>query len=599
MSCSKFEQVLSQVQMPGQYVGGEINSIIKPEVPFRLALCFPDTYAIGMSNHGCRILYEIVNSMDEWACERAYTPLPDMEEKMRENALPMATLESKVSLADCAAVTFSMQYELGTSSMLTMLDLAGITLLREERGEDEPFILGGGHSFFNPEPLADFFDVMFIGEGEEGLPQMLRIISENRGKLGRAKIIEKIAHEVTGAYAPSLYETEEEDGFTVIRKGAAPYPVKRAVVTDFENCPTPIKPVVPVVETVHERVVLELMRGCPNGCRFCQAGMICRPVRERSVDTLLESARTCYKSTGYDEIGLLSLSTSDYSQFDELIETLDSEFSPLGVSLSLPSLRVNQTLFEIPKKFKSVRKSGLTIAPEAGSERMRLVINKDVTRENLLESVKQAFSQGWKSVKLYFMVGLPTEEDEDVLAIAELSNDASRLSGKGGRGPAITCSVSNFIPKPFTPFQWEAMDITSDFVRKQEIIANKVWQKKVSFKGHDSRVSFLEGVLARGDRKLGKVILSAWQKGARLESWSDHFKPELWDEAFAENDIDPLKYLAERKTESRLPWSHIDIGVSEEFLLREREKSRQQVMTPRCSAEDCAGCGVENCTHNK
>ena len=594
--------ILLRAQNPGQYVGGEVNSIVKDRSVRRLALGFPDTYAIGMSNHGCRILYEIVNALPDWACERVYAPLPDMEALLREKGLPLATLETRTGLRDCDVVSFSLQYELCTGAFLTMLDLGGVPLTRFEREGDCPLVIAGGHAVFNPEPFSDFFDLFVIGEGEEALPEILRIVGELRGRVGRAELVRTIALQVSGVYAPALYATREEGGFTVVapsvqEEADAPYPVRRRVLENFAAFAPPRCPVVPVVETVHERIVLEIMRGCPNGCRFCQAGMICRPLRERPVAGLVENARENFRRTGYDEIGLLSLSTSDYGHFDQLLAELDAEFAPLGVNISLPSLRVDHTLTGIPKRLHSVRKSGLTIAPEAGTDRLRAVINKDVTNDNLLASVEEAFRQGWRNVKLYFMIGLPTETDEDVAAIVELSNAAGRLRPRGkARGAAVTASVSNYIPKPFTPFQWEEMDSPEEFARKQDIIARGVCRKNVDFKGHDPRVSFLEGVFARADRRLGAAILHAWRAGARLEAWSDHFRPELWEEAFRAAGIDARRYAcASRALDAVLPWEHIDSGLRREFFLREREKSRQQVPTPQCSAESCAGCGVAGC----
>ncbi len=596
-------RLLTQVQNAGQYVGGEINSVVKPECAHRLALTFPDTYAIGMSNHGMQVLYEAVNALPDWAAERAYVPEPEYEKLLREAGLPLVTLETRTRLADCAAVSVSMQYELGATGLLTMLDLGGIPLTRFEREGRCPLVIGGGHALFNPEPFSDFFDLIVIGEGEEALPEILTRIGEGRERLSRTELIAKIAGEVEGVYAPALYEVEDREGWQLVRArlggaaAGATYPVKRRVLESFATYPLPQKPVVPVVESVHERAVLELMRGCPNGCRFCQAGMACRPVRERPVPAVLAGAEGCYRNTGYDEIGLLSLSTSDYSGFDELLEKLDAHFTPMGVNVSLPSLRVDHALHAIPKRLTSVRKSGLTIAPEAGSDRLRAAINKDVTNEDLLNSVEEAFRQGWKAVKLYFMIGLPTETDEDVAAIAELANAAARMQARGkARGPAITASVSNFVPKPFTPFQWEAMDAVEELRRKQDIVARLIDRKKVSYKAHDPEVSFLEGTLSRADRRVGRVVLRAWRAGARLDAWSDFFRPALWRDAFAAEGLAPETFaLPERSPGLSLPWSHIDSGLSEAFFLRERARSREGVRTGKCAAGSCAGCGVAGC----
>lgn len=592
-------RILRQVQNAGQYVGGEVNSVFKPEAAHRLALTFPDTYEIGMSNHGMQVLYEAVNALPDWAAERAYAPAPEYETLLREAGLPLVTLESRTRLADCAAVSVSMQYELGASGLLTLLDLGGVPLLRADRTGTCPLVIGGGHALFNPEPFADFFDLMVIGEGEEALPEILTRIGAGRGRLSRPELVAQIAREVEGVYAPALYDVEERGGWQVVaaaREGAR-LPVKRRVLESFATYPLPQKPVVPVVETVHERAILELMRGCPNGCRFCQAGMACRPVRERPVSAVLAGAEGCYRNTGYDEIGLLSLSTSDYSQFDRLLAQLDERFTPLGVNVSLPSLRVDHALHAIPKRLTSVRKSGLTIAPEAGSDRLRAAINKDVTNENLLASVQEAFRQGWKSVKLYFMIGLPTETDEDVAAIAELANAAARMQGKSkSRGPAITASVSNFVPKPFTPFQWEPMDTVEELRRKQDILARLVDRRKVSYKAHDPEVSFLEGALSRADRRAGRVMLRAWQNGARMDAWSDFFRPALWREAFAAEGLDPVQFAnLERPTATPLPWEHIDSGLSRAFFLRERAYCASGVRTAKCGPGSCAGCGVSGC----
>ena len=593
------QKILPRVVKPGQYVGGEINSIEKQGCNHTFALGFADTYEIGMSNHGLRILYEIINQQKNWSCERVFCPLPDMEKELRQNNYPLKTIEQEKPLAKCDIISFSLQYELGLSSVFTMLDLGGVPLKRTDRTEESPLIIAGGHATFNPEPFSDFFDLFFIGEGEEGIVKLLDLL-DNNSNMSRNEKIVAIATQLEGFYAPALYETEETAGFLTVKEPSEkvfPFPVKRQIIKDFANFKMPIKPVVPVIETVHERVVLEIMRGCPNGCRFCQAGIICRPVRERSVETLQSCAKECFLNTGYDEIGLMSLSTSDYSDFENLVATLDKDYSHLEVSLSLPSLRVNHALSDIPKKFKTVRKSGLTLAPEAGTDRLRKVINKDVTDENLLLSCEEAFKQGWKNVKLYFMVGLPTETDEDVIGIAELANKVARLR-KGGRGYACTVSVSNFIPKPFTPFQWEGMDTREELLRKHKLVAHNLRSKKIDLKCHNVEGSFLEGVFSRGDRRLGKVALNAWKKGARLEAWTEHFRPQIWAEALQEEDIDGIFYASSRRDNTqKLPWSHIDSGINIEFLKNELKKAEQGIPTPRCDNNSCAGCGVESCQY--
>ncbi|MBN2712387.1 MAG: TIGR03960 family B12-binding radical SAM protein [Planctomycetes bacterium] len=601
---AEFEKILMKVQGPGQYVGCEPNIIIKPEaeVRLRVALSFPDTYSVGMSHHGLRILYDIINRRSGWAGERVYTPLPDMEKELRASGLKWFTLESRTPLSDCDVLGFSVSYELTATNMLTLLDLGGVPLLREERGAGQPIVIAGGHGVFNPEPLSDFIDLFIIGEGEEALPRALELIEEAGGRkcADREALLRKIAAEVEGAYVPSFYRTETNaDGFEVPQPvDENMKPVRRAIVHDFESLPLPRKPIVPVFQTVHERVVIEVMRGCPNGCRFCQAGFIVRPVREHSVEKIVKAAKDCYRNTGYDEIGLLSLSTSNYSHFDELVEKLDRYFAPLKVSLSLPSLRVDHALSGIPEKFKTVRKSGFTIAPEAGTDRLRAVINKDVANENLIAAAEEAYAQGWQSIKLYFMVGLPTETDEDVAAIPELANRIARLRRSGQKKkPAVTLSVSNYVPKAHTPFQWEAMGRPEEFTRKGRIISELVDRKRVSYKHHDVEISALEGVMSRGDRKLGRVILNAWQNGARLDGWDEYFRPAIWAKAFDECGIDMLAYAsAERGEENALPWSCVDMGYSTEFLRRERERSRKGERTPMCAPGQCAGCGISPCS---
>ncbi len=596
------EPLLARVRGPGQYVGGEVGTVVKPAARLRAALAFPDLYSVGMSHHGLRILYEAGNALAEIACERVFTPAPDFEAELRAAGRKLYTLETFTPLAECDLLGFSLAYELSATNLLTMLDLGGVPLLAAERGEGAPLVLAGGHGTFNPEPFVDFCDAFFIGEADLAWPRILELLVELKAA-PRPEKLRRLAA-IDGVYVPTLYRTEERDGWVVVPAGQAdtPWPVKREFVANLETAPAPRRPVVPVAETAHERTVIEILRGCPHGCRFCQAGLVTRPVRERPVECLLDLAKAGAAATGYDEIGLLSLSSTDHSRFDELVEKLDAEFAPRGVSLSLPSLRVNAALADVPRRFRSVRKSGLTLAPEAGSERLRAAINKNISDADLLAAAEAAFKNGWKAIKLYFMLGLPTETDADVLAIAELARQvAARRSRGGGRGggAAVTVSVSNFVPKAGTPFQWEAMCAPEELARRQKLLAGAIDRKRIDYKTHDLPTSRLEGVFARGDRRLGRAIRRAWEAGARLDAWSEHFRPALWDQALAAEGIDQAVWIGPRQLGELLPWSHIDCGVSERFLLAEREKSLAGERTPDCGPGQCAGCGAPGCTRAK
>ncbi len=601
-----YGRLLSEVRGPGQYVGGEPNQCCKPDAAYRLALAFADVYSVGMSHHGLRILYEIVNRMDGVAAERVFAPFPDMENWLRRQSELLATLETGTPLKNCQMLAFSLGYELAASSVLTILDLGGLPLTRFEReGTALPLVIAGGAATFNPEPLSDFIDVFFIGEAEEAIVEIVELAAayEPLTPEKRGQLIQDLAAKVPGVYAPALYQTSTcADGAIVVAKpsgGAvcAPFPVQRRIIGDLDAAPMPEAPIVPIHETVHERVVLEVMRGCPNGCRFCQAGYASRPQRERSPETLLAAVRQGVAATGYDEIGLLSLSTSNYSRFDEMVALLDAEFAPRGISLSLPSLRVDHALSGIPSRFKSVRKSGLTVAPEAGSDRLRAVINKDVANADLLAAAEEAFAQNWRQIKLYFMIGLPTETDEDIVAIADLAHQAAAKRRRGPKNkPAIHLSVSNFVPKAFTAFQWCGAAHPDVWTARQNLLAEKVNRRLAVYNAHDVQTSLLEAVLARGDRRLGKVILAAWRKGARLDPWTEHFRPDLWQEAFRECGLDPVT-LATRDIdrEQVLPWDHIDVGFGKRFLAGELKRALAGKKTAACAPGRCAGCGVAGC----
>lgn len=596
--------VLKSVSKPGRYTGGEYNSIIKNKesVKCRFAFCFPDTYEIGMSNLGLRILYDVLNKDSDIWCERVYAPWFDMRDKMLELSLPLTALESGDPLSDFDMVAISLQYELCYTTALAMLKLAGLPLRSSDRGEDCPIIIGGGPCAYNPEPVADFFDLINIGEGEEVLLEIshLYIKMKEDGTYSRSAFLREVSH-IEGVYVPELYKVEYNvDG--TLREYEPLYPdvpktVRKRIVADLDKAPYPEKLVMPYTETVHDRIVLEVYRGCIRGCRFCQAGMVYRPIREKSPDTLCRLAKCLYENTGYDEISLISLSISDYSRLPELTDGLLEWTDEKRVSLSLPSLRVDSFSEELMKKVSSVRAAGLTFAPEAGTQRMRDVINKNVTEEDLLRSVGIAFRGGKSNIKLYFMSGLPTETLEDIEGIANLAKrvvDEYFLLPKNERpkGLGVTISVSCFIPKPFTPFQWEKQDSFAALEEKQAHLKASITDKRIKYNYHDAKTSFIEAVLARGDRRVGAAIEYMVEGGAMLDAWDEGFDYEKWMEAFEKTGVDPEFYTTRGfATDEVLPWDIIDCGVTKRYLLSEREKAYQGVTTPSC-AEKCNGCGA-------
>lgn len=598
------DKVLKSVEKPGRYIGGEYGEIIKnkEEVKCRFAFCFPDTYEIGMSNLGVRILYGSLNRESDIWCERVYAPWGDMEEKMREQGIPLFAHESHDPIKDFDVVAFTLQYELCYSNVLNMLELAGIPIESKDRGENDPIVIGGGPCTYNAEPVADFFDIFSIGEGEDALVEFSRLYINMKegGEYTRAGFLHEAA-KIPGFYVPSLYDVSYNSDGTVKEYTPVyddiPRRVTKRIMRDMDKSYFPEKLVLPYIKTVQDRIMLEVYRGCIRGCRFCQAGMVYRPVREKTVECLNKQAKCLFESTGYDEISLSSLSISDYSHIDELTKTLLEWTDEKRINLSLPSLRLDSFTPTLMDRISSVRSSGLTFAPEAGTQRLRDVINKNVTEEDLMHACDVAFGYNKNSVKLYFMNGLPTETDDDIKGIADLAKKCIeryyQFPGRQrGRAPQVTVSVSCFIPKPFTAFQWEAQDSAEELERKQMLLAGEIRDKKIRYNWHGANSSRIEAVFARGDRKLCAAIKEAHAMGARFDSWDEFFDYGKWMLAFEKTGIDPWFYTErKREYEEVFPWDIIDCGVTKEFLIRENKRAHEGKTTPNCK-EKCSGCGA-------
>ncbi len=596
------EKILQYVQKPARYVGGELNSVQKDlnKISLRYAFCFPDLYEIGMSHLGMKIIYSLVNDRDDSWCERVFAPDLDMEEQMRKNNIPLFALESGDYIKDFDIIGFTLMYELSYTNVLNMLDLAQIPLKSKDRTDLTPIICCGGPCACNPEPIVDFMDIVFLGDGEESTVQVLDLLKKCKEEGKSKKEFLLLAKDIKGVYVPSFYEDSyNEDGTLKELKplNNAPAKVKKSVVSDMNKCFYPKSFIVPFISIVHDRAVEEIFRGCIRGCRFCQAGFIYRPIREKSVETINKQAKTLIDSTGYDELSLCSLSTSDHSNVNEMLTSLIDWTVKDKINLSLPSLRVDNFSDELADKLNKVRKSGLTFAPEAGTQRLRDVINKNVTEEEVLRTCTKAFDNGWTSVKLYFMMGLPTETMEDIEGIADLGmkvihafyNNPQRQKGSGVQ---VSISCASFIPKPFTPFQWEPEDSMENLQAKQAHLLESIPTKKIKVSYHQTPTSLLEGVLARGDRRLNNVIYDAWKLGCKFDSWDDRFDFNAWTKAFKLNGIDPFFYTKRKRPfDEILPWDHLDYGVSRKFLENENKKAHENKTTPHCRIK-CAGCGA-------
>ncbi len=603
MAYTKRDKILLRVQKPTRYTGGELNSVMKDKekVDCRFGFCFPDTYEIGMSHLGMKILYHGLNKRSDTWCERVFAPWIDMEEEMRKNDMRLFALESGDEVKDFDILGFSLSYELAYSNVINMLDLAGIPVLAKDRGENDPIICAGGLCAYNAEPIAEVFDFMTLGEGEEILSLVTDeyIKWKKSGKKDKQDYLKAIA-KLEGVYVPSFYDVSYNADGTV--KAIVPNTeeakpvVRKRIMADFDSAYTPEEVIVPFGEVVHDRVMLEVFRGCIRGCRFCEAGYAYRPVRERKAEHLIDIADKLLSCSGYDEISLSSLSTSDYTELKDLTDGLLDLTEEKKIALSLPSLRIDNFSLELMKKVQKVRKSGITFAPEAGTQRMRDVINKNITEDNILKSTKMLFEGGWTNVKLYFMIGLPTETDTDIEGIADLSQKVldqyfSIPKEERAKNINITTSTSSFIPKPFTPFQWAKQDSREEIVRKQDILKATIKNRKIKYNWHDNRSSYLEGVFARGDRRLLPAVLEAVKMGCKLDGWDEEFKFDKWMIAFEKCGIDPDWYLRERSYDEILPWDHLDLGVTKEFFIRENEKAKRGETTPNCR-EKCAGCGA-------
>lgn len=602
MSVKNLDKVLKRVQKAARYSGGELNSVIKnpSDVKIRYAFAFPDTYEVGMSHLGMKILYHILNLREDTYCERVFAPWIDMEEEMRKEDIPLFTNETHTPVKEFDFLGITLQYEMCYSNVLNMLSLAGIPLRSAERGEDDPFVNGGGPCAYNPEPLADIFDFFTMGEGEEVIGELMEAFNEWKESGGkRIDYLKRIA-QIEGIYVPSLYDVEYNEDGTI--KSMVPNcpeakpKVRKRIIQDLDKVIYPDKFIVPFCDIVHDRANIEVFRGCIRGCRFCQAGMIYRPVREKGADTLVKDACNLIESTGYEEMGLSSLSTSDYTELEALTDKLLRLTEQEKVSLSLPSLRVDNFSLDLMQRVQKVRKSGLTFAPEAGSQRMRDVINKNISEEDLINSATLAFEGGWSNVKLYFMIGLPYEEKEDIAGIARLAEKVVECFYKSEktnkrRPVSVHLSVASFVPKPFTPFQWAPQNTMDELSEKQLFLKNEVRNRHIRYNYHQSDVSVLEGVFARGDRKLGAVLIRAHELGCKLDGWNECFKLDMWKQAFEECGIDMAFYTRARDYDEILPWDIVDIGVSRKFMMEENEKAKRAAVTPNCR-EKCSGCGA-------
>ncbi|WP_426348954.1 TIGR03960 family B12-binding radical SAM protein [Alloiococcus sp. CFN-8] len=595
------DDILSRVEKPVRYIGGELNSVIKDKnnVEVRFAFAFPDVYEVGMSHLGTKILYNTLNNREDTYCERVFAPWPDMEEEMRKGDIPLYTLETKDSLREFDIIGFTLQYEMSYTNILNMLDMAGIPLRASERGKEYPLIIAGGPCAYNPEPLYDIFDAFQLGEGEEAINDIIDAYKANRNNSKEELLLE--LSQLEGVYVPSLYDVKYNEDGTICeftgKNPKVPNKIKKRLINNFDQSEFPEKLIVPFTEVVHDRVVLEVFRGCTNGCRFCQAGMLYRPVREKKLNTLQDQARTLLKNTGYEEVSLTSLSTCDYSDIQNLVNTLILEHGPNNVGIALPSIRVDAFSVDLINEIQKVRKTGLTFAPEAGSQRMRDVINKGLTEEKILEAARNAFLAGWSTLKLYFMIGLPNETLEDCRAIGELAEKIADEYFKipkhmRNKGLKITVSTSIFVPKAFTPFQFAPMATIPEVVEKIKAVKSSIKSRSIYYNYHETEVSYLESVFARGDRRLCDVLIKAYEKGARFDGWTEYFNNKYWMEALEECQVDGDFYAyRDRSYEEILPWDFIDIGVNRSYLIKENEKAKEALLTQNCRI-GCTGCGI-------